>query len=447
MSFPRAVFGSSPLLSLSIMLRNTLLAALGVPAFVFSQPTEGPVNANTCVVQPGPNGTDSAPAIIQAFRKCGHNDAENRGKVVFLNETYTVKSVMNTTGLSNVDVDLQGTLLWDKNIPYWLNASLPVGYQNQSSAWLFGGDNVRWDGNGYATLDGNGQVWYDFVNGTNNYPGRPHSITITGTKDSTFVGTRFVQSQMWTMTIIHSENVLLEDMYINSTDTKQAVGFDFSSLNTDGADTIYANNITFRNWIVDNGDDSIAMKANSTNILIEDCAFHTGLGVAIGSIGQYAGAYETIENVTARNITITNMRYGVYIKTWTGNSTGYPPNGGGGGLGFAANMTFEDFVFDNASGVFAATQCTSYNGATGGCDSSAFNIRDLVLRNWSGTTTSDVNVAIQCSARSPCTGIRAEGVELWDTVNGTTPANWLCSNVVDPVGFNCTGEPWEENNR
>lgn len=33
------------------------------------------------------------------------------------------------------------------------------------------------------------------------------------------------------MTIIHSENVLLEDIYINSTDTKQAVGFDFSSLN------------------------------------------------------------------------------------------------------------------------------------------------------------------------------------------------------------------------
>lgn len=33
------------------------------------------------------------------------------------------------------------------------------------------------------------------------------------------------------MTIIHSENILLEDMYVNSTYTKQAVGFDFSSLN------------------------------------------------------------------------------------------------------------------------------------------------------------------------------------------------------------------------
>ncbi|EIN05502.1 pectin lyase-like protein [Punctularia strigosozonata HHB-11173 SS5] len=155
-----------------------------------------------------------------------------------------------------------------------------------------------------------------------------------------------------TTTIIHSENVLLEDIYVNSTDAKQAVGFDFSSLNTDGVDTVYVNNVTFRRWIVDNGDDSIAMKANSTNILIEDCAFYTGLGVAIGSIGQYEGAFETIENVTARNISIHHMRYGAYVKTWTGVSTGYPPNGGGGGLGYAANVTFSDFALHNASGVF-----------------------------------------------------------------------------------------------
>lgn len=29
------------------------------------------------------------------------------------------------------------------------------------------------------------------------------------------------------------------------------------------------------------------MKANSTNIIIENCDFYTGLGIAIGSIGQY----------------------------------------------------------------------------------------------------------------------------------------------------------------
>lgn len=175
---------------------NSLLnfAALSV---LFRHTVAHDSQTNVCVVAAEPNGTDSAPAIIDAFRRCGHNPSHRRGKVVFTNDTYDIKTVMNTTGLSNVDIDLRGTLLWDTNIMYWLNHSLPVGYQNQSTAWLFGGNNVRWNGHGYGTLNGNGQVWYDFINGTNNYPGRPHQITITGTSNSVFERIRFLQSQMW----------------------------------------------------------------------------------------------------------------------------------------------------------------------------------------------------------------------------------------------------------
>lgn len=141
------------------------------------------------------------------------------------------------------------------------------------------------------------------------------------------------------------------------------------------------------------------------------------------------------------------MRYGVYVKTWTGVSSGYPPNGGGGGLRYASNMTFSDFKLTNASGIFAITQCTSYNSASGNCDTSPFNLRDLRLLNWTGTTTSDVIGSMQCSGASPCTGLVIDGIDIVDTVNGTAPANYLCDAVVDPVGFNCTGPPWEENNR
>ena len=111
-------------------------------------------------------------------------------------------------------------------------------------------------------------------------------------------------------------------------------------------------------------------------------------------------------------------------------------------------MTFEDFKFNNASGLFAITQCTSYNGFSGSCNTSDFNIRDMTIKNWSGTTTSDVIGDMQCSAAAPCTGITIEGVEgLVDTVNGTLPSQYLCDSVVDPTGFNCTGAPYEENSR
>lgn len=39
-----------------------------------------------------------------------------------------------------------------------------------------------------------------------------------------------------TMTIIHSENVLLENIYVNSTDLEHPVEFDFSSLNVRSPD-------------------------------------------------------------------------------------------------------------------------------------------------------------------------------------------------------------------
>jgi galacturan 1,4-alpha-galacturonidase len=433
-----------------IRMYKQFFAALNLPALVLSSYLPSSYESGctkTCVVDSSAN--DTSYAIEDAFRSCGHETGENRGRVIFKkNETYNVRRVMNTTGLTNVDVDIYGTLLWDTNIPYWLNNSLPIGFQNQSTAWIFGGENVHWSGHDIGTLDGNGQVWYDFINGTNNYPGRPHQISFDGMKDSVIEKTRFVQSQMWTMTVIHSENVLLENMYVNSTDAKQEVGFDFSSLNTDGADVIYSNNITFRNWVVDCGDDNISTKANSTNILIENQDWYTGLGFAMGSIGQYDGEYEIVENVIVRNVTVHDrMRYAAYFKTWTGVSRGYPPNGGGGGLGYAANITMSDFKLDNTSGIFAITQCTSYNEATGECNTSEFNIRDITVANWTGTSTSAVLAELQCSGASPCTDIKYENVSVEIPSNNTMASHYLCGNVTDPIGFECTDGLWEENNR
>lgn len=52
------------------------------------------------------------------------------------------------------------------------------------------------------------------------------------------------------MTVKNSENVLLQDIYVNNTSENGS-----SARNTDGADTIYAKNITFNRWHIVNGDD------------------------------------------------------------------------------------------------------------------------------------------------------------------------------------------------
>ena len=79
--------------------------------------------------------------------------------------------------------------------------------------------------------------------------------------------------------------------------------------------TVYANNITFLRWIVSNGDDSISMKQNSTNIYIANCTFYKGLSFAMGSIGQYPGQINVIENITAKNIILYDTIWGARIKT------------------------------------------------------------------------------------------------------------------------------------
>lgn len=60
-----------------------------------------------------------------------------------------------------------------------------------------------------------------------------------------------------------------------------------------------------------NGDDSISLKANSTDISITNSVFYDGTGFAIGSIGQYKDRYETISGVTVKNVTYHNTLHAV----------------------------------------------------------------------------------------------------------------------------------------
>ncbi|GAQ05909.1 alpha-L-rhamnosidase rgxB [Aspergillus lentulus] len=430
-----------------------------LPLAAIADVTTGRSHRRTCIVKPGGSESiDDTPAILKAFHECGKG-----GRVVFQNTTYHVKSVMNTSELHNCDIDLYGTLLWGTNISYWLSHSLDVGYQNQSTAWVIGGKNIRFDGHGYGTLNGNGQVWYDYVKSVSNYPRRPHALTVARASNSVFQGLRFLQSQMWTLSVIHSNHILFDSIYVNSTTTNGN-----SAHNTDGADTIYSSHITFNNWTVVNGDDSISTKANSTDILITNSVFYRGLGIAIGSIGQYKDVFETIERVRAENITYYGTLHSLYFKTWTGEQVNYPPNGGGGGLGCNHPLPFPPFLnvwaslltnavtigasdisasnlhaYNLRGAPFTISQCTTFARAPSNCTSSKFQIWDLRIEDVTGSSKTDVVASFQCSAVKPCTDIQIRNVNL-QLSNGTMADEYLCGNVEGTRGFNCTGKACEK---
>ena len=106
-----SLFSHLKLEILLIMLACTyilsLLVGRAVSAVINNDLRDTSIFGRRCIVRPGGSDTiDDAPAILEAFNDCGQN-----GNVIFLNTTYYVNSVMNTSGLTNCQVDIYGTLL------------------------------------------------------------------------------------------------------------------------------------------------------------------------------------------------------------------------------------------------------------------------------------------------------------------------------------------------
>ncbi|KAG5977287.1 hypothetical protein E4U55_006901 [Claviceps digitariae] len=391
-------------------------------------------NRTLCVIRPDAEGGDDAPNIVHTFnRKCSV-----KSLIYMPGPTYNIKSKM-ITSLNDVHIVQYGRMLWSSDIDHWMSTVyLDVGFQNQSTMWYFAGFNVTWDGHNTGTLDGNGQVWYDWAKSEGNVAGRPMNINFRALRHSTIKRLRFVQSQMWTMAITYSDHVELDDIYVNSTSNSK-----WSTLNTDGCDTINSHDITFRRWFVDNGDDAIALKGNSSRIFIYDSEFHNGQGVAIGSVGQYVGRHDTITDFYARNITLVDTAHVSYFKSWAGISRGYPPNGGGGGLGHATNIVMEDIKVERLrQQPFFGWQCENYSGWAGkDCNSSKYKFNEIAWRRVSGTVDEGVqNLGwFQCSAAAGgCDDIEVQDIDITYDGSDKKLDSWHCENVHGNKGFKCS---------
>lgn len=71
---------------------------------------------------------------------------------------------------------------------------------------------------------------------------------------------------------------------------------------------------------------------------ISNLTCHNSAGIAIGSLGQYDGVRDVVENITVEDVTLIGSRNGAYLKTYVGKPTYFPPQGGGGGSAFVRNV-------------------------------------------------------------------------------------------------------------
>ena len=373
---------------------------------------------------------DDVPSIHEAFDLCGVD-----GEVIFADYTFNINSVLNTTNLANCDVSLQGELLFSTDIDYWLSNSYSVVFQNQSTAWLFGGTNVTFRGEG-GWYNGQGQAWYTEARNQSNQPGRPISITFYNSTNLLVDGLSIIQPQFWATFVWESKNVSITNFYVNATSDDE-----WGTVNTDGYDSWNSDALLIENAVISNGDDCVAVKGNTTNLLVRNVTCYWGFGMAIGSIGQYPKMPDYVENVTFEDVKCINCMEAAFIKTWQGVPAGDSLNNdaGGGGYGLVKNVQFRNFELTNVALPIQISQCI-YTESGQYCNTSKMAIEDITWSNIKGTSRYNIAASIYCSDLHPCPGVRFEDIEI-QSVNSTLGLPmygtdlqsevYQCTNIID----------------
>jgi len=320
--------------------------------------------AKVCFVAPGAAGGDDAPAILGAFRDC------NNGGTVVLDANYTIGSPLDLTFLRSVDVALSGTVAFSDNVAAWRPRTFKIAYQNSSAMWKVGGADVNIYGGGVGLLDGRGQAWWDAAAADSTLL-RPILLVVDGLHGGSVTGLKMRNSPMWFNLIANSSDVVVSDISIGVKSTSRN-----KPGNTDGWDTYRSTGIVIQHSHIQNGDDCVSFKPNSTDVVIQGRTqaplfrarqklTHDAVvvcegshGISVGSLGQYPDEFDIVENVYVANITMSDASDGARIKVWPGTQTSFQPNlNGGGGRGYVRNVTFDGFVNRNNDWAVELTQC------------------------------------------------------------------------------------------
>ncbi|KAJ5092483.1 hypothetical protein NUU61_007353 [Penicillium alfredii] len=243
--------------------------------------------ARTCHVASHGHGRDDSASILSALKKCNHG-----GKVVFdAGKTYTIGKALDLTFLKHVDLEIKGTVKFTDDTDYWQENSFKHGFQNATTFFNLGGEDVNVYGDG--TLDGNGQVWYDLY-AEDALILRPILFGVIGPLKLRY-------SPQWYHLVANSSNILFEGIDITGYSKSKD-----EAKNTDGWDLYRSSNVVIQNSVINNGDDCVSFKPNSTEILVQNLLCNGSYGTSVGSLGQYETEVDIVENVLVYNISMFN---------------------------------------------------------------------------------------------------------------------------------------------
>ncbi|TFK31837.1 pectin lyase fold/virulence factor [Crucibulum laeve] len=402
--------------------------------------------SRTCSVRPLGKGRDDTTQVEAAIATCGQF-----GSTVFEEGTFNITRKM-TWNLQSSKVDLKGFLSFNPDIQFWLNPNNTyrvVFIQSQASWFVVTGDNFIIDAHNTGGIQGNGQTWWSYfaTHTKADGDGRPISLTVFNATRATIKNFKILSPPFWSNTVAQSREIVYDGMFVNASNQDPLYVGKNVVPNTDGINTYRSDNVSLLNWDVTCGDDCLAIKGNSTNILARNITCRGGNGIAFGSLGQYANLSDIVQNVEMDNLLITridpnvqpNMANGIYFKSWTGTANGVPPTAGGGGGGFVNNVIASNVKLDRVN---APLHLYQTNGGHSADLPSQLSFGGLHFANWSGTALTNKIIDIECSPAVGCADITFESFTV-SAPAGQSP-RFICQNTDDVTGLsapcNATGQ-------
>jgi len=171
-----------------------------------------------------------------------------------------------------------------------------------------------------------------------------------------------------------------------------------------------------------NGDDCVSFKPNSTNIFVDHLVCDGSHGVSVGSLGQYPGEFDIVENVTVSNIQMLNAQNGVRIKSWAGPNVG---------SGLVRNIHYSNWQESNVDNPIIIDSCYMTNASVCAKYPSKVPTENVYISNINGTSSGNkksVVVNLNCSPGGTCTNINLNDITLSPPAQDG-PATYSCANV------------------
>ncbi|KAL2126346.1 hypothetical protein VTI74DRAFT_1139 [Chaetomium olivicolor] len=382
----------------------------------------GPNRKKVCEVKLKSAQDDAGPAILKAARKC------NDGGTVYFPEgkEYTIATPLDLTFLRNVDFAIFGTIYFKDDIAHWQGKTFNYPYQSVSLFWRFGGSDVNIYGGGKGVIDGLGQTYWNAMVADKAVL-RPILLGTDGLHRASITGLKMTNSPNWFNFISNSTNILVSDLFLDVVQKNASA----PAKNTDGWDTFRSSNVVIQNSKIVNTDDCVSFKPNSTSIVVQGLDCTGSHGISVGSLGQYRGQVDIVEDVYIYNTTMTDSGDTARIKVWPGVPPDSPLMDQGGGGGRVRNVTYELFHHNGNDNAITITQCYASKNQSM-CDAYPANLKieDITFLNFTGTLSKKYAPRLGtliCSSPNVCTNIAAHNIDVHPPGGGA--GYFTCHNL------------------